>query len=65
MSSSTIPNVGVEIPEITQIGFVVEDLEDGMDRFGSLLGIGPWDVYRFEPPSSRRRRTAARTTITR
>ena len=32
------------------MGFVVEDLDDGMDRFGSVLGIGPWEVYRFEPP---------------
>lgn len=50
MVSDTIPNVGIEIPEITQVGFVVEDLEDGMERFSSILGIGPWDVYRFEPP---------------
>lgn len=50
MVNDAIPDVGVEIPEITQIGFVVEDLEDGMGRFSSILGIGPWDVYRFEPP---------------
>ena len=50
MPSESIPTLGVEIPEITQIGFVVEDLEDGMDRFGSILGIGPWEIYRFEPP---------------
>lgn len=50
MVGDTIPNVGIEIPEITQVGFVVEDLEDGMERFSSILGIGPWDVYRFEPP---------------
>ena len=50
MVENTIPAVEIEIPEITQIGFVVEDLRDGMDRFGSILGIGPWDVYHFEPP---------------
>jgi hypothetical protein len=42
--------IDVEIPEISQIAFVVEDLEDGMDRFGSLLDVEPWDVYQFEPP---------------
>lgn len=40
----------VEIPELSQIGIVVEDLEDGMDRFGALLGVEPWQVFRFEPP---------------
>jgi hypothetical protein len=47
----SIPELDVEIPEITQIAFVVEDIEDGMDRFGGVLGVGPWDVYRFEPPT--------------
>jgi methylmalonyl-CoA/ethylmalonyl-CoA epimerase len=50
MATDTIPTTGIEIPEITQVGFVVEDLEDGMERFGSILGIAPWEVYRFEPP---------------
>ncbi|MDL5363438.1 VOC family protein [Halalkalicoccus sp. NIPERK01] len=50
MSNGTIPSVGIEIPEITQVAFVVRDIEDGVDRFGSILGIGPWEVYRFEPP---------------
>jgi len=48
---STIPDVGVELPEVTQLGIVVADIEDGMDRFGALLGVGPWDIYRFEPPA--------------
>ena len=47
----TVPVLGIEIPEITQIAFVVEDIDDGMDRFGGLLGLGPWEVYRFEPPT--------------
>ena len=46
MVNDTIPNIGIEIPEITQVAFVVED---GMERFGSILGISPWD-YWFEPP---------------
>lgn len=50
MVDDTIPDTGIEIPEITQVGFVVEDLEDGMERFGSILGIGPWEIYQFEPP---------------
>lgn len=50
MVSDNIPQLDVGIPELTQVGFVVEDLDDGMDRFGGLLGVGPWEVYRFEPP---------------
>ncbi|WP_049996282.1 VOC family protein [Halococcus sediminicola] len=50
MAIDTIPDAGVEIPEITQVGIVVEDIEDGMERFDSILGISPWEVYRFEPP---------------
>ncbi len=47
----TVPDLGIEVPEISQIAFVVEDIEDGMDRFGGILGLGPWDIYRFEPPT--------------
>jgi len=50
MSSATVPQLDVAIPEVSQVAFVVEDLDDGMDRFGGLLGVGPWEVYRFEPP---------------
>ncbi|WP_101295674.1 VOC family protein [Halegenticoccus soli] len=46
-----IPALDVEIPEISQIAFVVEEIEDGMDRFGSVLGVDTWQLYRFEPPT--------------
>jgi hypothetical protein len=42
------PDVG--LPEVSQIAFVVDDLESAMDRFGRLLGLGPWFLYRYEPP---------------
>ena len=44
------PRIGVPIPEISHVAFVVEDLEDAMRRFGDLLGIEPWLCYRYEPP---------------
>lgn len=50
MADDTIPQVDVSIPEISHIAFVVDDLEEGMRRFGSLLGIEPWLLYRYEPP---------------
>lgn len=50
MSEDPIPAVDTAIPAISQVAFVVEDLEAGMRRFGSLLGIEPWLLYRYEPP---------------
>ncbi|WP_254545995.1 VOC family protein [Halomarina pelagica] len=49
--ATDIPQLDVEVPEISQVAFVVEDVEDGMDRFGAVLGVGPWQLYRFEPPA--------------
>ncbi len=49
--ASDVPELDVSIPAIDQVGLVVEDLEDGMDRFGGLLGIEPWSVYEFAPPA--------------
>lgn len=49
--SPDVPDIGVDVPEVSQVAFVVEDIEDGMDRFGALLGVGPWQLYRFEPPA--------------
>lgn len=50
MVTDTIPRVDVGLPEISHVAFVVEDLEAAMDRFGRLLGVEPWFLYRYEPP---------------
>lgn len=50
MADGRAPSVDVTLPEVTQVGFVVRDLESAMRRFGRLFGIEPWLVYRFEPP---------------
>lgn len=50
MPDDTIAHVDVSIPQISHIAFVVEDLEDSMRRFDSLLGVEPWLLYRYEPP---------------
>jgi Glyoxalase/Bleomycin resistance protein/Dioxygenase superfamily len=36
--------------EISQIAVVVSDLEKTMEQYTKLLGWGPWNVYRHEPP---------------
>ena len=48
--ATQLPGLGLEVPEISQVAVVVEDLDDGMSRFDGMLGAGPFDVYRFEPP---------------
>jgi hypothetical protein len=48
---SELPDIKVDVPDIDQVGLVVEDLEDGMERYSSLLGVAPWDVYTYEPPT--------------
>lgn len=50
MAEDTIPRVEVPLPAVSHMAFVVDDLEDSMHRFGRILGIEPWLVYRHEPP---------------
>jgi len=35
---------------ISQIAVVVNDLQRTMEQYTKLLGWGPWNVYRHEPP---------------
>jgi methylmalonyl-CoA/ethylmalonyl-CoA epimerase len=35
---------------ISQIGVVCRDLQKTMETYTKLLGWGPWNVYRHEPP---------------
>jgi len=46
----SIPDLDIALPSLDQVGFVVCDIEDGAARFRSLLGVGPWAYWRFEPP---------------
>ena len=48
---TSIPALSVEVPSIDHVGIVVEDLADGMERFSQPLGLGPWNVYAYEPPT--------------
>lgn len=45
-----VESLGVDIPEVSQVGMVVEDLDEGMEQFEAVLGVGPWNDIRFEPP---------------
>ena len=50
---------------ISQIAVVVNDLEKTMEQYTKLLGWGPWNVYRHEPPRLHERWSAARASTTR
>lgn len=45
-----IPELDIDLPEITQVGFVVEDIEDAIERYRLVMGLESWVAYRFEPP---------------
>lgn len=47
----TIPDLDVELPGVDQVAVVVEDLQDGVERYRAILGVEPWHVHRFEPPA--------------
>jgi len=40
----------VKVEKINQIGMVVWDLEQVAKNFWNILGIGPWEIYDWEPP---------------
>lgn len=50
VTDRTFSPVGRPLPAVSHVAFVVEDLEESMRRFGDLLGVEPWLVYRYEPP---------------
>lgn len=45
-----LPDVGLDLPSIGQVSFVVADLESGMRRFDQTFGVDDYDVYELERP---------------
>jgi hypothetical protein len=40
----------IKVKALTQISLVVKNLEETMNNYWNLLGIGPWDVFECVPP---------------
>ena len=40
----------VQLKDINQVAIVVKNLQEAMDGYYSILGIGPWNVYSWEVP---------------
>lgn len=49
----SIPDVAIDAPAISQIAWVVDDLDEAMERYRRVLGFGPWDVHHVEPPENK------------
>lgn len=41
----------IKIKAITQIGIVVKNLEETIQNYWDILGIGPWDICEVRPPT--------------
>lgn len=39
----------IDLPDVEQIAYIVEDLEHGMDQYIELFGVEPWTVTRIDP----------------
>ena len=44
---------GSVFTETMQIGIVVRDLEATMQKYIDDYGIGPWDIYEFDPGNAK------------
>ena len=40
----------IKVKQLTQVAFVVKDLQKSMESYWNILGIGPWDVYEMHAP---------------
>ncbi len=48
---SAVSPAKIKVKAITQVGIVVENLKEVMANYQSILGIGPWDILEYKPPT--------------
>lgn len=41
------------IPPLFQVGMIVPNLKEALRQYSDFLGVGPWDIFTFEPPKLR------------
>jgi methylmalonyl-CoA/ethylmalonyl-CoA epimerase len=44
------PQEKIVLKQVLQVSVVVKDLQESMERYWDLFGIGPWEVFTFQPP---------------
>ena len=40
----------VKVSAINQVALVVKDLQKSVEDYWNIFGIGPWEIYSWEPP---------------
>ena len=45
------PDNAAPIDQVFQVCAVVNDLRRAMEQYWTVLGIGPWRIYTFQPPA--------------
>lgn len=48
------------VPAISQVAYVVPDLDEALRAYHDAYGWGPWKVFRYEPPNLRDLRVKGR-----
>jgi hypothetical protein len=43
------PQEKIVLKQVLQVSVVVKDLQESMERYWDLFGIGPWEVFTFQP----------------
>jgi len=43
----------IMLGDVLQVGLVVRDLQESIEGYWKLLGIGPWKIYTYAPPALR------------
>jgi len=53
MDLNKLSGLPIKLGDVLQVGLVVKDLQQSMERYWKLLGIGPWNIYTYAPPMLR------------
>jgi catechol 2,3-dioxygenase-like lactoylglutathione lyase family enzyme len=53
MSLDAVSGLPIRLGDVLQVGIVVKDLEASLERYWTLLGIGPWKIFTYAPPALR------------
>jgi hypothetical protein len=53
MTTNEATVLPIRLGDVLQTGLVVRDLQKTMESYWKLLGIGPWRIYTYAPPTLR------------
>jgi methylmalonyl-CoA/ethylmalonyl-CoA epimerase len=53
MHPDTQVGLPIRLGDVLQVGMVVRNLSKSMEAYWTLLGVGPWKIYTYDPPGLR------------